>query len=103
MREVSQVVNPKRFLQALLLIMLVAEGNRLTADTPQKATPKAENPTFGDFSQRVDQYLKLRKALQNERNTQHQEQIVDRRHSLAQAIREARSSAKQGDIFTPEI
>ncbi len=97
------MVNRNRFLQALLLIMLVAEGVRLTADTPQKATPKAENPTFGDFSQRVDQYLKLRKTLPNERTTKRQEQIVDRRHSLADAIRESRGGAKQGDIFTPEI
>jgi hypothetical protein len=83
--------------------MLATGGIRLTADTPQKATPKAENPTFGDFSQRVDQYLKLRKALPNERTTKRQEQIVDRRRSLADAIRESRAGAKHGDIFTPEI
>jgi hypothetical protein len=96
-------VHPNKFVQALFVVVLGAAGVRLTADTPQKATPKAENPTFGDFSQRLDQYLKLRKALPNERTTKRQDQIVDRRHSLAQAIREARSSAKQGDIFTPEI
>jgi len=59
-------------------------------------------PGFDDFTQRVQQYMKLRKALPNERTTKRAEQIVDRRHSLAQAIREARPAAKQGDIFTPE-
>ena len=68
---------------------------------PQKASP--ESPVFGDFSQRLDQYLKLRKTLPQERTTRRQEEIVDRRHALAQAIREARAGAKQGDIFTPEI
>jgi hypothetical protein len=46
--------------------------------------------------------MKLRKALPNEHTTKRQEQIVDRRHSIADAIREARPAAKQGDIFTPE-
>lgn len=59
-------------------------------------------PGFDDFTQRIQQYMKLRKALPNERPTKRQEQIVDRRHSLADAIREARPMAKQGDIFTAE-
>lgn len=70
---------------------------------PQKATSTPANPAFGDFAQRVDRYVKLRKALPKERTTKRQEVIVDRRHELAQAIREARSGAKHGDIFTPEI
>jgi hypothetical protein len=70
---------------------------------PQKAAPTAENPTFGDFSQRVDQYLKLRKVSPQQRTTKRPEEIADRRHALAQAIRESRSGAKQGDIFFPEI
>lgn len=59
-------------------------------------------PGFDEFTQHVEQYMKLRKTLPNERTTKRQEQIVDRRHSLADAIREARPAAKQGDIFTPE-
>ena len=96
-------MHPNRFVRALLVIVLGSGGIGLSADTPPKATPKAENPTFGDFSQRLDQYLKLRKTLPNERTTKRQEQIVDRRYSLAQAIRASRSGAKQGDVFTPEI
>jgi hypothetical protein len=70
---------------------------------PQNAAPSSEGPAFGDFSQRVEQYLKLRKALPQQRTTKRQEEIVDRRHALAQAIRESRTGAKQGDIFTPGI
>jgi hypothetical protein len=59
-------------------------------------------PGFDDFQQRVRQYMKLRKELPSQHTTKRQEQIVDRRHSLADAIREARPAAKQGDIFTPD-
>lgn len=98
-------MQPDRLLRVVVfLVALVgALWIPLAAGTPQKAAPSPESPTFGDFSQRVEQYLKLRKALPQERTTKHQEEIVDRRHALAQAIRESRPGAKQGDIFTPEI
>lgn len=69
---------------------------------PQTRSLNKPPPGFDDFTQRVQQYMKLRKTLPNERTTKRQEQIVDRRHSIADAIREARPAAKQGDIFTPE-
>jgi hypothetical protein len=70
---------------------------------PQNAAASPETPAFGDFSQRLEQYLKLRKTLPEERTTKHRKEIVDRRQALAQAIRESRTGAKQGDIFTPDI
>ena len=81
---------------ANLLLALSAVG---CAQTPPLSK---QPPGFDDFTQRVQQYMKLRKALPNEHTTKRQEQIVDRRHSIADAIREARPAAKQGDIFTPE-
>ena len=80
-----------------LILLILAAGAAL------QAAPVPQNPAFGDFSQRVEQYLKLRKALPNERTTKSREQIVDRRHALAEAIRQSRAGAKQGDIFTLEI
>lgn len=69
------------------------------AQTP----PLTQQPAgFDDFTQRVQQYMKLRNSLPNQRTTKHQDQIVSRRHALARSIREARSTAKQGDLFTPE-
>jgi hypothetical protein len=97
-------MHPAKFLQIIALAMAWAAGAcRLGGDTPQRITHTPENPTFGDFSQRLEAYLKLRKGLPKERTTKHQEEIVGRRHSLAQAIEDERSGAKQGDIFTPEI
>ena len=98
-------MNDLRYLRAGVFLILLGGISRtpLAADTPQKVAPSAEDPTFGDFSQRVTQYLKLRKSLPQQRTTKRQEEIVGRRHTLAQAIREARADAKQGDIFTPEI
>jgi hypothetical protein len=81
---------------ASLLIVLSVNG---AAQTPPLSK---QPPGFDDFTQHVQEYLKLRKTLPNERTTKRQEQIVDRRHSIADAIREARPAAKQGDIFTPE-
>lgn len=57
---------------------------------------------FDDFTQHVQDYMKLRKSLPNQRTTKRPEQIVSRRRALAEWIREARPAAKQGDIFTPE-
>ena len=90
-------LRPRSLLQpASLLLALV--GVAASQTPPLNQQP----PGFDDFTERVQQYLKLRKALPNQRTTKRQEQIVDRRHSLADAIREARPAAKQGDIFTPE-
>ncbi len=69
--------------------------------TARAAPSPPDSPAFREFAQRVQQYVKLRKAPQ--RTTRHREEIVDRRDALAQAIRESRPDAKQGDIFTPEV
>jgi hypothetical protein len=81
---------------AALLLALSPAG---AAQTPPL---NQQPPGFDDFTQRVQEYMKLRKELPNQHTTKRQEQIVNRRHSLADAIREARPAAKQGDVFTPE-
>jgi hypothetical protein len=62
---------------------------------------------FQDFVARVDGYMTVRKSVQSalpqEKPTKKRKQIEERREALAQKIRDARSSAKQGDIFTSEI
>src|SRR5258708_27562087 len=85
------------FLQTASLLLALAGAG--CAETPPLTK---QPPGFDDFTQRVQQYMKLRKALPNQHTTKRQEQIVGRRHTLADAIREARPAAKQGDSFTPE-
>jgi hypothetical protein len=62
-----------------------------------------ETPAFRDFTQRVQQYLKLQKSMPRIRTTKQRKEIVERRTALAQKIREMRATAKPGDIFTPEV
>src|SRR3954471_22196110 len=85
-----------RRLPVASLLVVLAAG---CAETPPG---NKQPPGFDDFTQRVQAYMKLRRVLPSERTTKRQEQIVGRRRSIANAIREARREAKQGDIFTPE-
>src|SRR6185295_14173153 len=70
---------------------------------PQTPPATRESQAFREFAQRVQVYLNLRKTLPQERTTKRQQEISDRRHALAEAIRDSRTGAKQGDIFSPEI
>jgi hypothetical protein len=79
----------------------------LAAWALQASPVKQKSPTFDDFKQRVKDYLKLHKTVESSlprlKTTRHGKTIIDRQHALAQKIAEARSNAKQGDVFTPEI
>jgi hypothetical protein len=92
-------------MRAIVFLMVLAGAvqSPVTAGSPQAPPASPESPAFRDFTQRVQLYLKMRKMLPQVRTTKHSEEIVDRRRALAQAIRESRTGAKQGDIFTPEI
>jgi len=85
---------------AVLLVALV--GIPLTAaDPPRIPSSIPDSPGFREFSQRLEEYLNLQKSVPRLRTTKKREEIVARRQALAQKIRETRSDAKQGDIFTP--
>jgi hypothetical protein len=60
-----------------------------------------------DFDKRIAQYMKIHQQAQTglttPKSTGSPEQVVAFQHQLAAKIRQLRSSAKQGDIFTPEI
>ena len=63
--------------------------------------------TMEDFQKRVADYVKLRKTVEGKlpplKRTESPEKIGRHEHELGHRIREARSGAKQGDIFTAEI
>jgi hypothetical protein len=67
----------------------------------------ADSAIIQDFQKRVDAYLQLRKSLESNMNrlksTASTEKINHHENELGLAVRDARKSAKEGDIFTPEI
>ncbi len=72
--------------------------------------PAAEDPDSAiiqDFQKRVSDYVQLHKtaesALPKLKTTPEAEKISHHQHELARAIRAARSDAKPGDIFTPQV
>ena len=60
-----------------------------------------------DFEKRIDAYVQLRKSVESKqpqlKTTASPAEIAHREHELAHALREARKTAKEGDIFTPDI
>lgn len=72
-------------------------------------TPVA-NPTavaLADFTKRVNEYVELHKRLASKvgelDETKSPAEIATREKNLGEAIRAARASAKQGDLFTPDV
>jgi hypothetical protein len=75
-----------------------------------QADPPAVNrdtAIVNEFEKRVDSYLKLRRDIEAEmgrlRTTQSQEKISHHEGDLRHKLRETRTGAREGDIFTPEI
>jgi hypothetical protein len=62
---------------------------------------------INDFQNRVTEYVKLRKSVESSmpalKPTDTPEIIKQHQLELANKIRQARTDARQGDIFTPEI
>jgi hypothetical protein len=60
-----------------------------------------------DFEKRVADYVQLRKTEESKLTRLHatasSEKISQYQHALAKAIMQARQSARQGDIFTPQV
>jgi hypothetical protein len=95
---------PDRCLGAAVLFATLIGVVRIStaAAAPQAAPAAPESPALHQFTQSVQQYIKLQKAVPRLRTTKKREEIVERREALREKIREARAGAKQGDIFTPE-
>ena len=76
-------------------------------DKPAPEPAKPDATLVADFEQRVTEYQKLHKSLESElkrlKRTPSQEKIQHHQHELARKIREARRTAKQGDLFTTAI
>ena|ERR1700682_2705677 len=73
---------------------------------PQERT-NPDAAVIQDFQNRVAGYMKLHEAVKAQlpklKTTGSSENIERHGHQFARKIREARNTASQGDIFTPEI
>jgi hypothetical protein len=71
----------------------------------EKVNPDAQLQQ--DFKKRVGQYVELHKRLEKDlpplKKKEDQAKIAASQAALAKSIRAARTTAKQGEIFTPEI
>jgi hypothetical protein len=83
-----------------ILAVMAAGGVAQAAEDPDSAI-------IQDFEKRVSAYVQLHKMAESSlpklKTTPSEEKISHHQHALARAIRAARSGAKTGDIFTPEI
>jgi hypothetical protein len=79
------------------------------AAAPQKphVPPNPDAVTLVDFKNRLDAYLALRNQVAKDmpplKETENAAAIKSRQDALGRAIAAKRSTAKAGDIFTPEI
>jgi hypothetical protein len=86
---------------ALFIMLAVVLRIPMVAGPPADPPARPEPPAFREFTERAQAYVKLQKAVPRLRTTKKRQEIVERRHALAQKIRETRSDAQPGDIFTP--
>jgi hypothetical protein len=86
-----------------LFLLIALLGPSLAAQ--ERVNPGAAR--IEDFEKRVAEYIKIRKSLESDlprlKPTDSPGVIRDRERELARRIREARRTARRGDIFTPEI
>jgi hypothetical protein len=89
-----------RFPAIAILAVAIPGGVAAAAEDPQSAI-------IQDFEKRVSAYVQLHKTAESSqprlKTTPSEEKISHHQHELARAIRAARSDAKPGDIFTPQI
>jgi hypothetical protein len=94
-----------------MLLSLVACGSAGAEDpqptAEQKAAGGPDAPVMGDFKERIDEYVQLRKKADDSapplEESKSAAQIKDAQQGLAERIGAARAGVKQGTIFTPEI
>jgi hypothetical protein len=103
-----KILNARR-VRAAFVLLLIAYGPVLGAQTTSKGTP-AVNPDSAlimDFEKQIKDYMKLRKRAESVipalKSTASAHKINEHRRLLASNIQAARPQAKQGDIFSPEI
>jgi hypothetical protein len=90
----------------LIVAAILLTAGSLSAQIGHPAV-NADSAIIQDFEKRVAGYLQLRKSIESDlprlKSTPSEEKITHHVTELRRAVREARKSARPGDIFTPEI
>ena len=90
-----------------IAMVLLACGVTLGAVVAQEPKVNPDAKILLDFKQRVDGYMKMQRSLERKapplKQTEDPAKIKASQDALAALIRSARATAKQGEIFTPEI
>ena len=90
-----------------LLPPAVARGQQKPADVKAAPAVNRDAQAIADFKTRVDEYVALRKKADDSapplKKTDQPRDIKEAQQGLVERIGAARSTAKQGDIFTPDI
>ena len=75
--------------------------------TYAQAPPNRSAAALAEFNERTKQYVALHRKLANEtgeiNDTKKPSEITQREQALGKLIRDSRSAARQGDIFTPAV
>ena len=91
------------------VILGVALGLTPSAADPQRAQApvNANAAVLVEFTKRIDEYValhrKLEATLPNPKSQTTPELIDKHQRAMERLVRDSRSNAKQGDIFTPEM
>ena len=94
-----------RSIHWLLFLAFVASGFAGQAQLPRASEEEAR--VFKIFTARVQQYVKLQRNVEASlpalKRTSEAARIDEHQHALARKIAQARSGARQGDIFTHDV
>jgi hypothetical protein len=89
----------------VVLLSYAAATPVLGAGWQENVNPDAK--LLKDLQDRIDQYMELHKKLEKDspplKETKDPAKIIASQEALAKKIQAARSNARQGEIFTPEI
>jgi hypothetical protein len=92
-----------KLLMGLLFIIGTITAQRTLSSTQEAPDTRA----YKDFHDRVEEYEKLHKKAEKSlpalKKTSKQEVIAAQQQALVDKIRELRSTARRGDIFTPGV
>jgi hypothetical protein len=88
-----------------LMVMMVTAGALLPRGALSSSQAVPDSRGFKEFHNRVEEYEKLHehaeRSLPKLKKTDKQDVIAAHQQALVNKIRELRSNARQGDIFTP--